>query len=89
MSNRAKPAPMAGLVRTKLKETAGAPAGAAVAPAEKEALVALNFTVPRSFRRRFKRLALDHDMTQVELLRRAVSLLEQELAEAKPNLGEE
>jgi hypothetical protein len=48
----------------------------------------LNFTVPRSFRRRFKRLALDHDMTQVELLRRAVALLEREFVEAKADLGE-
>jgi hypothetical protein len=88
MSGRVKPAPMAGLVRTKPKETAGAPAGTEVAPSESEPLVALNFTVPRSFRRRFKRLALDHDLTQVELLRRAVALLEHEFAEAEPDVGE-
>jgi hypothetical protein len=80
---------MAGLVRTKPKETAGTPAETEAAPPMSEPLVALNFTVPRSFRRRFKRLAFDHDMTQVELLRRAVALLEREFAEARPNLGGE
>jgi hypothetical protein len=85
MSIRAKPAPMAGLVRTKPKETAGPPTTAEFPGLENEPLVALNFTVPRSFRRRFKRLALDHDMTQVELLRRAVALLERESAAARPD----
>jgi hypothetical protein len=87
MNARAKPAPLVGLVRTKPKETAGATTRDPVetTPAEEEPLVALNFTVPRSFRRRFKRLALEHDMTQVELLRRGLTLLERELAEAEPH----
>jgi hypothetical protein len=73
---------MAGLVRTKPKETAGTHSTTEISGPENEPLVALNFTVPRSFRRRFKRLALDHDMTQVDLLRRAVALLEREFADA-------
>jgi hypothetical protein len=76
MTTRTKPAPMAGLVKAKPKDGAGpslAPAAAADDP-----LVALNFTVPRSFRRRFKRLALDLDVSQVQLLRRALDRLERE-----------
>jgi hypothetical protein len=67
---------MAGLVKAKPKDGAGPPP--APAPAADDPLVALNFTVPRSFRRRFKRLALDLDISQVELLRRAFERLERE-----------
>jgi hypothetical protein len=75
MTTRAKPAPMAGLVKAKPKDGAGSlPAP----PAADDPLVALNFTVPRSFRRRFKRLALDLDISQVELLRRALERFERE-----------
>jgi hypothetical protein len=76
MTTRAKPAPMAGLVKAKPKDGAGPPP-TALPPAD-DPLVALNFTVPRSFRRRFKRLALDLDVSQVELLRRALDRLERE-----------
>ena len=75
MRVRAKPAPMAGLVRAKVKEGTGAPPPPA--PAD-DPPVALNFTVPRSFRRRFKRLALELDTSQVELLKRAFERLERE-----------
>jgi hypothetical protein len=77
MTTRAKPAPMAGLVKAKPKDGAGPPPAAS--PAADDPLVALNFTVPRSFRRRFKRLALDLDVSQVELLRRALDRLEREV----------
>jgi hypothetical protein len=76
MTTRAKPAPMAGLVKAKPKDGAGPPPAAS--PPADDPLVALNFTVPRSFRRRFKRLALDLDVSQVELLRRALDRLERE-----------
>jgi hypothetical protein len=76
MMTRAKPASMAGLVKAKPKDGAGPPP-ASLAPAD-DPLVALNFTVPRSFRRRFKQLALDLDVSQVELLRRALERLERE-----------
>ena len=33
-------------------------------------LVDLNFKVPRKFRRQFKRLAVDSDLSMVELLKR-------------------
>ena len=76
MTTRAKPAPLAGLVRAKPKESAEPKPALPVAADDR--LVALNFTVPRSFRRRFKRLALEFDVSQVELLRRAFELLERE-----------
>jgi hypothetical protein len=76
MTIRAKPATMAGLVRAKPKDGVG---GSSAPPvAADDPLVALNFTVPRSFRRRFKRLALDLDISQVELLRRALDRFERE-----------
>ena len=76
MTTRTKPAPMAGLVKAKPKDGAGP--SPAPPPTSDDSLVALNFTVPRSFRRRFKRLALDLDVSQVELLRRALDRLERE-----------
>ena len=78
MTIRAKPAPMAGLVKAKPKDGAGPETGPPppVRAAVDDSSVALNFTVPRSFRRRFKRLALELDVSQVELLRRAFELLE-------------
>ena len=42
-------------------------------------LVDLNFKVPVEFRRRFKQLALDADLKNVQLLRRAVDAYEREL----------
>ncbi len=39
-------------------------------------LVDLNFKVPAEFRRRFKRLAVDADLKNVQLLRRAVEAYE-------------
>ena len=39
-------------------------------------LVALNFLVHRDFRRRFKRCAVDADITQKELLHRALEAWE-------------
>ncbi len=41
-------------------------------------LVDLNFKVPVAFRRRFKQLALDADLKNVQLLRRAVEAYERE-----------
>jgi hypothetical protein len=74
MTARTKPAPMTGLVKAKIKDgTEARPA-----PPTGDHAVALNFTVPRSFRRRFKRLALELDISQVELLKRALALLERE-----------
>jgi hypothetical protein len=67
---------MAGLVKAKPKDGAVPPP--TPAPSADDPLVALNFTVPRSFRRRFKRLALDLDISQVELLRRALERFERE-----------
>ncbi len=78
MTTRAKPAPMTGLVKAKPKDGAGPETGPAPQAAADDRSVALNFTVPRSFRRRFKRLALELDVSQVELLRRAFELLERE-----------
>ena len=43
-----------------------------------EALVDLNFKVPRAFRKRFKQLALDADLKNVQLLARAVDAFERE-----------
>lgn len=76
MTTRAKPAPLTGLVRAKPKE--GAEPKPTPLVATDDSPVALNFTVPRSFRRKFKRLALELDVSQVELLRRAFELLERE-----------
>lgn len=73
---RAKPATMVGLVRAKPKDGIKPEAGLAARATADDLSVALNFTVPRSFRRRFKRLALELDISQVELLRRAFELLE-------------
>ena len=42
-------------------------------------LVDLNFKVPVEFRRRFKQLALDADLKNVQLLRRAVDAYERDL----------
>ncbi len=75
MTARTRPAPMTGLVKAKIKD--GTEARPAPPPTGDHA-VALNFTVPRSFRRRFKRLALELDISQVELLKRALALLERE-----------
>ena len=44
-----------------------------------ETLVDLNFKVPAEFRRRFKQLALDADLKNVQLLRRAVDAYEHTL----------
>ncbi len=41
-----------------------------------DTLVDLNFKVPAAFRRRFKRLAVDADLKNVQLLRRAVEAYE-------------
>jgi hypothetical protein len=76
MTTRHKPASLAGLVRAKPKQ--GAEPKLAPPAAADDRPVALNFTVPRSFRRRFKRLALELDVSQVEVLRRAFELLERE-----------
>ena len=53
---------------------------AAKPPPEPDPLVTLSFYVHRDFRRRFKLLALDADVTQKELLHRAVDALEREQA---------
>ena len=57
MTTCAKPASMVGLVKAKPKDGAGTPPALPVAA--DDPLVVLNFTVPRSFRRQFKWLALD------------------------------
>ena len=44
-------------------------------------LVDLNFKVPADFRLHFKRLALDADLKNVQLLRRAVEAYEREIGE--------
>ena len=43
-----------------------------------ETLVDLNFKVPAEFRQHFKRLAVDADLKNVQLLRRAVEAYERE-----------
>lgn len=43
-----------------------------------ETLVDLNFKVPAEFRRHFKRLALDADLKNVQLLKRAVQAYERD-----------
>ena len=43
-----------------------------------ETLVDLNFKVPAEFRQHFKRLAVDADIKNVQLLRRAVAAYERE-----------
>ena len=48
-------------------------------PRYSETLVDLNFKVPADFRRRFKQLALDADLKNVQLLRHAVDAYEREL----------
>ena len=55
--------------------------------ARSEALVDLNFKVPASFRKHFKQLALDADLKNVQLLRRAIEAYERELAgtESRPS----
>ena len=47
-------------------------------PRPSDLLVDLNFKVLRGFRRRFKRLAVDLDISGVELLRRALDAYERE-----------
>ena len=51
-----------------------------IQPSQKDesTLVNLGFKVSRLFRRRFKRLAIDGDMTSVELLRQATESYERE-----------
>ena len=44
-----------------------------------DTLVDLNFKVPAEFRQRFKRLAVDADLKNVQLLRRAVEAYERAL----------
>ena len=44
----------------------------------REPLVDLNFKVPREFRRRFRRLAADADIRNVELLKQAIESYERE-----------
>jgi len=54
-----------------------------------ETLVDLNFKVPAEFRRRFKRLANDADLKNVQLLTRALDAWEREQGrEAKPLISE-
>ena len=47
-----------------------------------ETLVDLNFKVPAEFRQHFKRLAVDADLKNVQLLRRAVEAYEREQGRA-------
>ena len=51
-----------------------------------DTLVDLNFKVPAEFRRRFKRLAVDADLKNVQLLRRAVEAYER--ARNEPTAGD-
>lgn len=53
-------------------------------PAPRASLVDLNFKVPADFRRHFKRLALDADLKNVQLLRRAVEAYEREQENLRP-----
>jgi hypothetical protein len=58
------------------KSTKGTPPGAGQTVGnldkhESGKMVALNFTVPADFRKAFKGYAVDHDITMLELLRRA------------------
>jgi hypothetical protein len=48
-----------------------------------DTLVDLNFKVPAEFRQRFKRLAVDADLKNVQLLRRAVEAYERALGETQ------
>ncbi len=56
----------------------GTPTKVSGAARAAEALVDLNFKVPRAFRKRFKQLALDADLKNVQLLARAVDAFERE-----------
>lgn len=47
-----------------------------------ETFVDLNFKVPAEFRQHFKRLAVDADLKNVQLLRRAVKAYEREQKQA-------
>ena len=63
--------------------TKGGPAPAAVGALQRsqrpsETLVDLNFKVPAGFRQHFKRLAVESDLKNVQLLRRAVEAYERE-----------
>ena len=48
----------------------------------RKSVVDLNFKVPREFRRRFKRLAVDADLKNVELLKLAIEGYEREQGKA-------
>lgn len=63
----------------KTKATPAAPASDSVGRdiAEKEKIVDLNFKVEISFRRRFKHCANQHDLTNIELLRKALEAWEE------------
>ena len=56
---------------------AGREAGQTASPAKREPIVTLGFKVPRSFRQHFKRMAVDADISNVELLKRALDSYEQ------------
>jgi hypothetical protein len=63
----------------KTKVTPALPASDSVGRdiAEREKMVDLNFKVEISFRRQFKHYANQHDITSVELLRRALQAWEE------------
>lgn len=62
---------------TPLKPATDAPPQRGVRASDQ--LVDLNFKVPVAFRRRFKQLALDADLKNVQLLRRALDAYERDL----------
>jgi hypothetical protein len=55
----------------KPKGTKGKPTQQTTANLESEELVAMNFKVDKTFRREFRTYASDHDMSMVDLLKKA------------------
>ena len=78
--------PLAVNASTVLATKGSPPPGAGVSQRPSDTLVDLNFKVPAEFRRRFKRLAVDADLKNVQLLRRAVEAYER--ARGEPTSGD-
>lgn len=53
------------------KSTKGVPTPQTTTNLENEELVAMNFKVDKAFRREFRTYASDHDMSMVDLLKKA------------------
>ena len=66
------------ILATKRKPEDSAPTPIQRGTMPRASLVDLNFKVPADFRRHFKQLALDADLKNVQLLRRAIEAYERE-----------